>query len=330
MSGVEAGWYADPSKPDQWRWWDGSQWTSSVSRNGEAFEEPLTRAATRSLTKPTLAAPASVSATAETDPVVRKKKLPTWAWIAIGIVALILLVPLANVYALIALVVLITGIVALARNTSTWLRLSSRKLAIGATAGSAAVLLVAGSVSAASMSQLRAPELPADKNVAEIIETPDPTPTATATPDPEPTPVVKEETVVEAIPFEKATVEDGSIPSGQSQVTTPGAEGEKTTYFEVTYLDGVETGRVAIREEVTRQPVTEVTTVGTYVAPPPPPPAQPACHPNYADACVPIADDVDCEGGSGNGPAYVRGPVRVVGEDVYGLDSNGDGIGCER
>ncbi len=53
------------------------------------------------------------------------------------------------------------------------------------------------------------------------------------------------------------------------------------------------------------------------------------CDPNYAGACVPIASDVDCAGGSGNGPAYVRGPVRVVGQDIYGLDRDGNGIGCE-
>jgi hypothetical protein len=39
--------------------------------------------------------------------------------------------------------------------------------------------------------------------------------------------------------------------------------------------------------------------------------------------------DVDCAGGSGNGPAYVRGPVYVVGPDVYGLDRDGDGVACE-
>jgi|GEM_PF-1170153 endonuclease YncB( thermonuclease family) len=66
----------------------------------------------------------------------------------------------------------------------------------------------------------------------------------------------------------------------------------------------------------------------TPAAPAPPAPVE-ECHPNYADACVPIASDVDCEGGSGDGPAYVRGPVRVVGEDVYGLDADGDGIGCQ-
>lgn len=53
------------------------------------------------------------------------------------------------------------------------------------------------------------------------------------------------------------------------------------------------------------------------------------CDPNYSGACVPIASDVDCAGGSGNGPAYVAGPVTVVGTDIYGLDRDGDGIGCE-
>jgi hypothetical protein len=53
------------------------------------------------------------------------------------------------------------------------------------------------------------------------------------------------------------------------------------------------------------------------------------CDPNYTGACVPIASDVDCAKGSGNGPAYVNGPVRVVGRDIYGLDRDKDGIGCE-
>lgn len=60
------------------------------------------------------------------------------------------------------------------------------------------------------------------------------------------------------------------------------------------------------------------------------PPAAPSCDPNYSGPCVPIASDVDCAGGSGNGPAYVRGPVYVVGSDIYGLDGNdNDGVGCE-
>jgi hypothetical protein len=59
-------------------------------------------------------------------------------------------------------------------------------------------------------------------------------------------------------------------------------------------------------------------------------PAAPSgCDPNYAGPCVPISSDVDCAGGSGNGPAYVRGPVTVVGSDIYGLDNDRDGVGCE-
>ena len=64
--------------------------------------------------------------------------------------------------------------------------------------------------------------------------------------------------------------------------------------------------------------------------PPAPPPPQPSgnCDPNYA-GCVPVASDVDCAGGSGNGPAYVSGPIQITGSDIYGLDSDSDGVACE-
>ncbi len=68
---------------------------------------------------------------------------------------------------------------------------------------------------------------------------------------------------------------------------------------------------------------TTITTIAT---------TQPAadCHPSYQGACVPNnVSDVDCAGGSGNGPYYVKGPVYVVGPDVYDLDRDGDGVGCE-
>ena len=66
--------------------------------------------------------------------------------------------------------------------------------------------------------------------------------------------------------------------------------------------------------------------------PPPPPPPPPAnCDPCYPDVCIPAgAADYDCAGGSGNGPNYIQGPVRVVCHpDPHGLDGNGDGWGCE-
>jgi hypothetical protein len=60
------------------------------------------------------------------------------------------------------------------------------------------------------------------------------------------------------------------------------------------------------------------------------PPASKHCHPSYVGACLdPNASDYDCIGGSGNGPKYT-GPVRVVGPDVFRLDADGDGWGCER
>jgi hypothetical protein len=52
------------------------------------------------------------------------------------------------------------------------------------------------------------------------------------------------------------------------------------------------------------------------------------CHPSYDPCLDPNASDYDCEGGSGDGPMYT-GFVTVTGPDDYGLDSDGDGTGCE-
>jgi hypothetical protein len=52
------------------------------------------------------------------------------------------------------------------------------------------------------------------------------------------------------------------------------------------------------------------------------------CHPAYG-GCVPMASDVDCAGGNGNGPAYVEGPVEVRGSDPYRLDDDDNGVGCD-
>ncbi|GLS88873.1 hypothetical protein GCM10010873_38470 [Cypionkella aquatica] len=60
-----------------------------------------------------------------------------------------------------------------------------------------------------------------------------------------------------------------------------------------------------------------------------PAPAQ-SCDENYEGVCVPVASDVDCANGSGNGPEYVEGPVYIVGRDIYKLDRDGDGVACER
>jgi hypothetical protein len=62
-------------------------------------------------------------------------------------------------------------------------------------------------------------------------------------------------------------------------------------------------------------------------------PSGSSCDPSYAGAGIcldPNSPDYDCEGGGGDGPDYVSGPVVIVGDDHYGLDaSDGDGVGCE-
>jgi hypothetical protein len=68
-----------------------------------------------------------------------------------------------------------------------------------------------------------------------------------------------------------------------------------------------------------------------YVPPAPPyvPPSN-SCDPSYPNVCLQDGiGDYDCAGGSGNGPNYVSGPVTVIGSDPFGLDTDGDGVGCE-
>jgi hypothetical protein len=54
------------------------------------------------------------------------------------------------------------------------------------------------------------------------------------------------------------------------------------------------------------------------------------CDPNYSGYCLTDGiGDWDCAGGSGNGPNYVPVRVRVIGVDVFGLDADNDGYGCD-
>ena len=65
-------------------------------------------------------------------------------------------------------------------------------------------------------------------------------------------------------------------------------------------------------------------------SPPPVAPAPSTCDPNYTGQCLKDGiGDYDCSSGSGNGPNYVYGTVRVVGSDPFGLDRDHDGLGCE-
>ena len=72
----------------------------------------------------------------------------------------------------------------------------------------------------------------------------------------------------------------------------------------MTIKNGVEVGRDLVKAFVAREPVEQVKLVGTHVEPKAKPEPKPAsnCDSNYTGSCVPIASDVDCDGGSGDGP----------------------------
>ncbi len=82
-------------------------------------------------------------------------------------------------------------------------------------------------------------------------------------------------------------------------------------------------------------PAPTTTAPTTTAAPPPPPttaappPAGNDCTPGYSP-CLPPAEDYDCQGGGGNGPAFTgRVTVDHSYGDPYGLDKDGDGVGCD-
>lgn len=73
------------------------------------------------------------------------------------------------------------------------------------------------------------------------------------------------------------------------------------------------------------------TTTTAKPAPAPAPATSSSCHASYQGTCIPPdVSDADCYPGSGNGPHYVHeNNVDVVGPDVFDLDRDGDGVGCE-
>ena len=130
------------------------------------------------------------------------------------------------------------------------------------------------------------------------------------------------------IPFSRDTVRTSTLDEGQTRLDQRGRPGVRVRVVRLALRNGVEVGRDVVRTFVKQRPVQQVRLVGTRVAPEPEPQTS-SCDPNYAGACVPVASDVDCAGGSGDGPEYVDGPVTVVGDDVYDLNRDDDNIACD-
>jgi hypothetical protein len=90
---------------------------------------------------------------------------------------------------------------------------------------------------------------------------------------------------------------------------------------------------VSLPPSATSKPLPKPTKAKPTTPKPAPPtttkPPASNCDPSYPDVCLHDGiGDYDCAGGTGNGPNYVTGPVRVVGSDPFGLDGNNDGWGC--
>ena len=103
-----------------------------------------------------------------------------------------------------------------------------------------------------------------------------------------------------------------------------------TTHATTTTVASTTTKAPTTREPTTTRRVRAASPPTTRRRPPVTTSPQPDCHPSYPDVCLdPEATDYDCAGGSGNGPEYVRGPIRVLPPDPFDLDREGDGVGCE-
>ena len=75
--------------------------------------------------------------------------------------------------------------------------------------------------------------------------------------------VTEEQTYSETIPFQSTTVNDDNMKKGAQKVRTEGKNGEKTITASVTYINGVESTREILSEEIIQEPVNEVVAVGT-------------------------------------------------------------------
>jgi resuscitation-promoting factor RpfB len=74
-------------------------------------------------------------------------------------------------------------------------------------------------------------------------------------------------TETKPVAFQSTTQNDSSLASGTTKVTTAGVNGVETVTYRVTYTNGIETSREKVSDQITTQPVNQVTAIGTYVAP---------------------------------------------------------------
>lgn len=82
--------------------------------------------------------------------------------------------------------------------------------------------------------------------------------------------VIEQESRTEVVPFDTQRVDNAELPVGTEETSQEGVNGVRTIVEDVTYTDGVETGRVVVSNEITTQPIDEIIQVGTLVEEPEP------------------------------------------------------------
>jgi hypothetical protein len=129
-----------------------------------------------------------------------------------------------------------------------------------------------------------------------------------------------------------------ALVGGLAVLGTAGCGGAKQAAETATTVAPTTTAEPPTTTTATTEPPTTVRMVATTTtarpattAPPTTAAAKSNCHPSYEGTCIPPdVSDADCAGGSGNGPWYVKEKnIRVVGPDVFDLDRDGNGIGCQ-
>lgn len=205
MTNVPAGWYPDPSGEPQQRWWDGVQWTPATTA-------PTPPAAQTSPVQTAALVPPPVPTSAPA-----RRRVPVWAWVVIGVAVFTVGLILSPVFAVISLIVLITGIVALAKNTPTWLRFRDRRAATWVTAVASVSFLITGSLASVVV--------PGAANSGDVVAAAAPTaaateaPTETPTPHADPTPTaepVDDETTTQPFDGQADTVSDATVTAEQT------------------------------------------------------------------------------------------------------------------
>ena len=75
--------------------------------------------------------------------------------------------------------------------------------------------------------------------------------------------VTEAQTYTAEVPFEVSYCEDPSLPVGEEKVIVEGQVGQKLCVADVTYANGVETGRNILEETIVTEPVNQIVAVGT-------------------------------------------------------------------